>query len=489
MRAFQGLTFKVSRDPIHSEIRIYPLELAFVDSPLLQRLRGLSQLCGAQLAYPGATHTRFAHSLGTMYVSGAYADSLWGDDPAKVTLIRLAGLLHDVGHGPFSHQFDDSILKHTKYKDHDGYRLKLLKEVAPNLALETISTFPEHLREQVKVQLKWVTSSDELSESNLSQLIERVLAVYEGEESGTPEFNVVQGLLGADRLDFLLRDAFFSGTLHFGGAPIDRLTRNAKVIDNKLAYSTKVIDDIYSVLFTRFMMYKNVYFHKLGRAADMMVQEILRRSKDFVDYNSILENPLNYLSLTDQKLLTIIELKAMEREDSELLDLINRYRFRKTWKLLMEVPFSMEGVDPIAYVQAFEEETLRHIRELLRDLLDGEENSLEGNRFNLSESDKELLEDVISAPERFIKIDAPFRLTLVEPKEFYDTNLLLYDGVLDKVMTFDEFIRTWPTYKLFREGPVQLLRIYVTDNRLRDILLIVKGKLFMRLKGKSVTRW
>lgn len=106
---------KVSRDPVHSEIYLYPLEILVADTKVVQRLRFLSQLAGATMVYPGATHTRFAHSLGTMHIAGIYARNLF-DDHSRIRLIRLAALLHDVGHGPFSHQFDDVVFKSTVTK-------------------------------------------------------------------------------------------------------------------------------------------------------------------------------------------------------------------------------------------------------------------------------------------------------------------------------------------------------------------------------------
>ena len=476
----KDIPYKVARDPIHSEIKMYPLELAFIDTPIMQRLRFLSQLVGAQLAYPGATHTRFAHSLGTMHVAGLYASNLWKEEPRKILIVRLAGLLHDIGHGPFSHQFDDVIFRNSKYRDHDEYRVKLLRELGPKYLLSSISAMKPEYQRYLKESLAIITGRDEVTEDNLRELIEAIIEVYEGEETGTPEFNVTQGILGADRLDFLARDSFYSGTLHFGSAPIDRLTRNAMIIDDRLAYPKKVIDDIYSMLFSRFMMYKNVYFHKLGRAVDMMIQEILKLSTKYIDYEWILENPEEFLKLTDISLLTLIEMKAQEHEDDELLGLINDFKNRRTWKLLIEVPFAIEGVDPLTYAQAFEEETMRLLKDTVQELM---------SRDDLDELSLELLRKLREQPERYIKVDTPFRLTLLHPQEFLDTDILIYDEVFGKTLNFEEFLLMWPTYKLMREGLVQLLRVYVTIPHLRDLLVTLKDKIYSRIRGKTLTRW
>jgi len=117
------MKYKVSRDPIYSEIFIYPLEMLVTDTKPVQRLRFLSQLAGAAFVYPGASHTRFAHSMGTMHVTGMYAEHLFKDNRSKQRILRLAGLLHDIGHGPFSHQFDDVVYPMAGINEgHDEYR-------------------------------------------------------------------------------------------------------------------------------------------------------------------------------------------------------------------------------------------------------------------------------------------------------------------------------------------------------------------------------
>src|SRR5271156_5389252 len=100
------------RDPIHGYIKITEKERNIIDSPFVQRLRRIHQLAGAYMVYPGGVHSRFEHVLGTMHVAGLIAESIYddvglGDD--DVQELRLAGLLHDVGHGPFSHLFEEVL--------------------------------------------------------------------------------------------------------------------------------------------------------------------------------------------------------------------------------------------------------------------------------------------------------------------------------------------------------------------------------------------
>src|SRR5437763_10796028 len=99
-------------DPIHDFIRIYESEIKIIDTPVFQRLRRIRQLAGAHLVYPGAQHSRFEHSLGTMHVAGFAGETLIAKgylDEDKVQKLRLAALLHDIGHGPFSHLFEEVL--------------------------------------------------------------------------------------------------------------------------------------------------------------------------------------------------------------------------------------------------------------------------------------------------------------------------------------------------------------------------------------------
>ncbi len=99
-------------DPIHNFIRVYETELKIIDSPIFQRLRRIRQLSGAHLTYPSAQHSRFEHSLGVMHIAGQAANALKEKgllNPDQIQNIRLAALLHDVGHGPFSHLFEEVL--------------------------------------------------------------------------------------------------------------------------------------------------------------------------------------------------------------------------------------------------------------------------------------------------------------------------------------------------------------------------------------------
>jgi HD superfamily phosphohydrolase len=392
------MKYKVSRDPIYSEIFISPLERAIIDTKPVQRLRFLSQLTGAEMVYPGASHTRFAHSLGVMHVTGMYAEHLFPEDYSKLRILRLAGLLHDIGHGPFSHQFDDVVYPMAGIKGgHDEYRERILKELMPLHTLKSIESMREGDRQEVLKDLEYTVGTFSNPEDGLRKLFEMVVDVFKGEEEGTVEFNVIQGPLGADRIDFILRDSYHSGTRTFGTGAPDRIIRNSLIIqkDGKtlLCYKTKAMDDIYTALFGRFMMYKNVYFHKTSRAADLMIQKILKLSFRPLKLEERLKNLEDFIDLNDMTIFEELKFLArnIDREnltDEEKKSVMKAYKIlqkllkRELWKVVVEMPFPIEGIDPALVGKSIANETLIKMKEKLMELLE---------KGQVDEEDKETL--------------------------------------------------------------------------------------------------
>ena len=483
------MRYKVSRDPIYSEIFISPLERAVIDTKPVQRLRFLSQLTGAVMVYPGASHTRFAHSIGVMHVSGMYAEHLFPEDYQKIRILRLAGLLHDIGHGPFSHQFDDVVYKMAGIEGgHDEYRRRILLELMPRHTLESIERMREDDRREALEDLEMTVGGFSSVEAGLERLFEMVVEVFEGEEEGTVEFNVVQGPLGADRIDFILRDSYCSGTRTFGTGAPDRIIRNSLIVQKNgkklLCYKTKVMDDIYTALFGRFMMYKNVYFHKTSRAADLMIQEILRLSYKPLGLKERVENLEEFIELTDMTIFEEIKFRVrglkgreeLNEEEKDLLkahEILQRLLRRDLWKVAVEMPFPIEGIDPALVGKSIANETLKKMKEKLKDALKEAE-----------DGDKEELRYILDRFEELFVVDTPYQLTLVHPDEFVQSKVLVFDG--SDVMDFEEYVKRYPAYRLMSNNLIQIVRIYMTEDK-REILK--KYDIIPRDRVRMVTRW
>ncbi len=485
------MKYKVSRDPIYSEIFISPLEKVIIDTKPMQRLRLLSQLVGAEMVYPGASHTRFAHSLGTMHIAGLYASHLFPKDKAKIRILRIAALVHDIGHGPFSHQFDDVVYPMAGMEGgHDEYRDRIILQLLPHHVEESFKkiTDPDK-REEVLSDLKETVGDFKDFKSGISALLEKVVEVFKGEEEGTVEFNIVQGPLGADRIDFILRDSYSSGTRTFGTGAPDRIIRNSLVVESGgkkvLCYRAKVMDDIYTALFGRFMMYKNVYFHKTSRAADLMIQQVLRYAYKPLKLEERVKDLESFIELTDSTIIE--EIKVLYRqirskgnsteEDKDVIkahQILERLLKRDLWKVVLEMPFSIEGIDPALVSKSLASETLEKMKNKIRQVLNGDHDK----------EDEEILKEMLENFEEMFVVDTPYKLTLVHPDEFIQSHVLIYNG--EDVMDFEEYVKRYPAYRLMTNNLIQILRIYATKD-VRHILS--KYEIIPKERIRMVTRW
>ncbi|MCA9811628.1 MAG: HD domain-containing protein [Nitrosarchaeum sp.] len=291
-------------DPIHDFIRVYDNELPLVDNPIFQRLRRIRQLSGAHLAYPAAQHTRFEHSLGVMHIAGLAGNALYEKGiikPHDIKILRLAGLLHDIGHGPFSHLFEEIIQKKKISHEDFGRKIILQSEIGDNLTKNGYD----------------------------KKLIARIAF---GDSKHQYLNEIVSGALSADMMDYLLRDGYFTGAEH---AKIDhkRITHSLEVYRHKLALERSALYSFESMMHSRYQMFKAVYFHKTVRAAEVMLLEALRLSDDEFGFTSF--DLDEYINLTDEYvLLKIISSKSSKLRHARHLAM--DYQNRKLLKCVFE---------------------------------------------------------------------------------------------------------------------------------------------------------
>jgi len=244
--------FEVVRDPLWNNIRLDPEALAVVDTPAVQRLRYVRQLGHAFLVYPGATHSRFEHALGAYHLARRALSQLEdaGDvqlDPRERLRLRLAALLHDVGHYPFSHSLEEAGLPH-----HEQLATRHLTggELARRLA-------------------------------ELGVPADELLALIQS-RAREPLAGLVSGSLDVDKLDYLSRDAWMCG-VPYGVIDVDRLLTSLTVAagpDGRpaLALHEKGLAALESLLFAKYQMYRNVYWHHAVRSATVMFKRLVRRA-------------------------------------------------------------------------------------------------------------------------------------------------------------------------------------------------------------------
>jgi putative nucleotidyltransferase with HDIG domain len=232
---------KSIKDPVHGYVEVDTPAITLLDSPLLQRLRHIKQLGFSYLVYPGANHTRFEHSLGTMHLAGVMCRQLGVPEYDRL-LIVTAALLHDIGHGPFSHSIEPVMEELTGRSHHRIGNLLKSDSLAP-------------LLEKIGVD------RNELGE---------VLA-GEHQLSG-----IIHGELDVDRMDYLLRDAHYTG-VPYGTVDAQRLIRSTLLSEEGIVIHESGINAAESLLIARTLMRPAVYFHHVSRIAETMFNHAVLR--------------------------------------------------------------------------------------------------------------------------------------------------------------------------------------------------------------------
>ena len=294
-------------DPIHDFVRVNSNELKIIDTSIFQRLRRIRQLSGAHLIYPGAQHTRFEHSLGVMHIASMAGHALNEKgivSSDNIQNLRFAGLLHDIGHGPFSHLFEELLQKRKMSHEDIGRDIIL------------------------KTQIGDLISANGFNKKFITELA-----------FGDSKFQfmneIISGALSADIMDYLLRDGYFTGAEH---AKIDhnRLTYSLDVYKNKLALEKSALVNFETMMISRYQMFKAVYFHKTVRAGEVMLLESMYLAEEELGLSSTSLN--EYLKLTDEvilsKLLNLPERNSKLRIAKKIAtDYLNRNLFKSVFEV------------------------------------------------------------------------------------------------------------------------------------------------------------
>lgn len=266
--------FKVIHDSVHGSVRVWDLYLKLLERPEMQRLHHVHQLGLAHLVFPGANHTRLEHSLGTFFISGKMANSL-GLEDEEIKEVLAAALLHDLGHPPFSHTMETVIREHTG-KDH--------MELTRSIILGEMKGLPERSAELLGTMepISDLLESYGLSARRVGDLIvqeemERVgqdhLMVEEGQAhfgSSNYQRQIIHGPVDADQMDYLLRDAYYTGVAH-GTIDLDRILETISTFHGDVVVQKGGVVAIEGLLVARALMYTSIYFHKTVRIAEMML--------------------------------------------------------------------------------------------------------------------------------------------------------------------------------------------------------------------------
>ncbi|ETA67669.1 HD domain-containing protein [Methanolobus sp. WCC1] len=289
---------KVIRDPIHGYIELDPLTLSIIDSPQMQRLRRLSQLGLSNLVYPGANHSRFEHCLGVMHLATMLTgkiDTVTEDEKEE---LRVAALLHDVGHGPYSHVTENLTKLYTR-QHHEDVR-EILK----------------------KGELGEILSDNGLNPATIEDHI----------QGKTDMGKILNSEIDVDRMDYLVRDSHYTGVA-FGLVDHVRLINEMKFYENNLVVNSGGVKAAESLLVSRFLMHPSVYYHHVSRIAETM---FTRAVDDLIQKKSL--NPFDLRKMDDSGLLEMIR-----NDEGYAGELAQRLDNRKLYKRALYVGFDEVG--------------------------------------------------------------------------------------------------------------------------------------------------
>ncbi len=336
---------RVLRDAIHDYIQVDHLIIwKLINSKEVQRLRRIKQLGGTYQVFQSAEHSRFVHSLGVYQIIKKMLETECLEsalnDYEKLT-VMCAGLLHDIGHGPFSHSFEGVF-----HGSHEDMSVKVI--VDPHSEVNQIlSTVHENLAFDVASIINHTHHNNIL-------------------------ISMVSSQLDADRMDYLLRDSYMTGTT-YGHFDLSRVLRTMRICDGKLVYKESGVQAIENYILARYHMYWQVYYHPTARSYEHLLRAILLRIKDLYNENYQFKTSLRYLIpfldnrvevedfyCLDESILLYIFRELTDEHDVIISDLTKRFLDRRLFKYvkitdanqivaIQDLAFSL-GYDPRYYI-------------------------------------------------------------------------------------------------------------------------------------------
>jgi len=330
-------------------------ERTIIDSPWIQRLRGIHQLENVRWVYPAGEHTRFQHVLGAMHLGGRFAKRLYPslkDIKRKCPslyfieeFLRIAGLVHDVGHGPFGHFFDHNFLKPLYGITHE--------DIGQKIIVSELGDLIGKIRRSPSGRFK---KGETINPEHISFLIKKGK-----DEKGHPEWvrmlkPILTGIYTIDNLDYVARDSLMCGICE---APIsvERLLHYSGFTEKGFTLHTKGIESLKMFLNLRAYLYSNVYFHRTVRALDIHLGEIFLEALKFIVKKNPLDDLSTYLGITEQSLIGEViswknsNNKKKRKSAEEWSKLLRR---ETKWKMIAQEEESYKGIRGLSVRKANE---------------------------------------------------------------------------------------------------------------------------------------
>ena len=310
------------RDPIHGFIALSQKEVNLINTRAFQRLRRIRQLAMAFLVYPGTLHTRFDHSIGVMHIAGRICDRLKRTDKEREQ-VRLAALLHDIGHGPFSHVSEHLLDKHVPKPEEGG-------------------PVPDKIHEKITVDI--VENDSEIRKILSCEERQFVIEMIEGKTTRDFQRDIISSDLDADKMDYLLRDSYFAG-VKYGTYDLEKIIESCRVDrrgnESYLAISSKGIHALEQLLLAKQHMTQQVYHHRVRSISDAMIVRGIELAIDkenqeitqLYRYDRTSEFIENYMEYHDERLIDLLKRCCQEKTRN----IFNRLYERRLFKMIGEL--------------------------------------------------------------------------------------------------------------------------------------------------------
>ncbi|ONI19533.1 hypothetical protein PRUPE_3G283700 [Prunus persica] len=328
-------------DNVHGNIYLDPLSVKFIDTEEFQRLRELKQLGVTHMVYPGGVHSRFEHSLGVYWLAGEavqklknYQGSDLDIDRFDLQTVKIAGLLHDVGHGPFSHLFEREFLPQVRngfHWSHEDMSVKMVDHIVNQHHIDID-------REMIKRVKEMILASSEFAMPRSSREKHFLYEIVANGRNG----------IDVDKFDYIVRDCRACGLgCNF---EFQRLMETMRVMDDEICYRAKDYLTVHKLFATRADLYRTVYTHPKVKAIELMVVDALVKANDYLDIASHIEDPSQYWKLDDTIIRTIET--APNEELKEARDLILRIRRRNLYQFCNEYAVPKDKMENFKNVTA-----------------------------------------------------------------------------------------------------------------------------------------
>ena len=269
---------KVVHDPVHGSISVDGVFMEVMDRHEMQRLRSVKQLGLGYLVFPGANHTRFEHSLGAYHLAGRMADAIGLDRDDRDT-VRMAGMLHDICHPPFSHTLE-SMMESSLGMDHMDLARALITGKVPNHL--PIDDFLDGVGPIGDILIREGISPEEVCDLiAYPESRNEGLDMFTGGHSFFPSkdyaHQIIHGPVDADQMDYLMRDAHYTGMTH-GAIDCERLVNTMRVHNDRIVIQRRGVTAAEGLMVSRSLMYTSVYFHETVRIAQRMLTKAVEES-------------------------------------------------------------------------------------------------------------------------------------------------------------------------------------------------------------------